>query len=230
MKKWKKLVTLGCSLAPIDHWPKEIAKYIGLADQDDWAHYGFGGSGNHLLMHLWHDYFLKNDLSDTLVVWEITGLERFSGVWDLSETQQKKLDKDRMFGGVDCGYWMQFKSFYDNSKKFGVYGNSRHFKNLEIHIENPDLALVYAQLTTTLCTIPCDTLIFRGWSGAVKDEYWKKSTPIFEKYGKHVVKEPYVDWVVENDYPMMEDGFHPEVAAGKEWFNQILKLYLDKIQ
>jgi hypothetical protein len=227
MKKWNKLVTLGCSLSPLEgFWPEYLAEYLDI-HPDNHAHYGFGGSGNQLLLNLWHEYFLKNDLQDTLVVWQITGLNRHSGLFKLTENEQAALDPKTQWNNDNNGCWVKINTFFDNKPRIGLYGNFSKFEPFNQY--NIDAQTLYAQLTSTLCTIPCDTLIFRGWSGAVLEPKWQQSLPVFKKYQKTVIKEPYVDWVIENDFTMQDDGIHPTGKSSREYFNQIIKLYLDKI-
>ena len=227
MKKYEKLVTLGCSLAPkSSSWPEYVAEYLQI-DYNNWTHYGFGGGGNQILLSLWHEYFLNNDLSDTLVIWEITGLNRHSGVFKFSSQEKMALRDDKKWDHDNSGWWHKINTFYDDKERYVLFNNFCDFEPFNQF--NIDAQTLYAQLTSTLCTIPCDTVIFRGWSGAVYDAKWNKSVPVFEKYNKTVIAEPYVDWVIERDLPMQEDGVHPRPAGAQGYFDNVMKLYLDKL-
>lgn len=222
---YKKLVTLGCSLAPRDAWPKFVANHFKITKENH-THYGFGGGDNMLTMKMWYEYFCCNDLSDTLVVWELTGLNRVSLI--KRSDDNLNLHPEKQWQGNNDGSWFTFNTFFGGGTRFGVFSKSVPKDDVDRLTCLLDQEMVYSQLVTTIASIPCDTVVFRGWSGAVPNEFWSKSKPIFESNNVKVVPEPYTDWCLENDLQMLADGFHPHHTAAKKYARDILLKVIDK--
>ena len=221
---YKKLVTLGCSLAPRPAWPKIVADHFNITEENH-THYGFGGGDNMLPMKMWYEYFCRNDLSDTLVVWQLTGLSRFS----LIERSDDKLElhPENQWQGINDGNWFTFKTFFGGATRFGIFSKSIPKVSSNVLTWLQDQEMTYSQLVTTIANIPCDTVVFRGWTGAVPNEFWNKSKSIFENNNVKVVLEPYTDWCLENNLQMHSDGFHPHHSASEKYAQDILLKLID---
>lgn len=229
LKNYKKLVTLGCSLSPRGFWPYTVRNSLNVEEKNH-IHFGFGGGSNYLTLHRWYEYMMvAEDLKDTLVIWQITGIHRDATIFDdypkeylLSE---REVDNG-MYGDGKCtndndGDWFQYHTFFGNTKRIGKWGKNT-YKDLP-HAMDPNI--LCAQLVSTIATVPCDKAVFRGWSGALPETYWKESKKVFHKNNAIVIEECIADWCIQNDLKMQPDGVHPTETSSQTFGNFIFDTY-----
>ena len=229
----KKLLTLGCSLASKHSWPDHTREQLNILPENH-THFSFGGGDNSILIELLHEYFCTNSYSETVVIYEMTGIGRKSEI--ISEYSRLKkshelvtLDPDREYSDIDPGKdnWITYKTVFGNKENHILYGFHEYID--EHLLPNAEITLsTVVNTLSMLAQTPADVVMFRGWSGACPSEYWEVGKEIMESRNVWVCDVPLVDWCLENHLEMREDGWHPAIQGHHEYANQILVPFIKK--
>ena len=214
----KKLLTLGCSLSPQDHWPSVVSELY-----DNHTHYNFEAGGNQQLLDTIDEYLYHNTTTDLTVVYQLTGVDRNGGLYeikgplptvpDIAFPESRSMEWNGYFGKQHM-LW---------SDKFDIVKNE---------IRNPTTMIT--RIVSKLCLLSnagANVCIFRGWTGALTskawgdsspDEVWDKMTDVFDKNNVVYIDEPFVDWCIRNDMPFFPDDWHPTSYSSQEFAKQII--------
>ncbi len=215
-----KLVTMGCSLSPMDTWPRwsyrllwEELFYKGynkdvLYPESNHIHIAKGGRGNTVNAHQLNRHILNQGLNNTYIIWQLSGWQRLEVITDEAVPNQHfKLESPAMFT--------------DTKIISGWGGND--FENI---VTSFNAALENIVALICLCAMQCQVIVFRGWTGAVPDDMWKTVTDRFDQFGVIYTDFGYVDWVKSNGDDMQQDELHPNEKGAKKFFDNVLKPYI----
>lgn len=209
------LVGLGCSLTEHSNWfwhLSKITKWPG-------PNLGVSSSSNLLQVNRFHDAVLNKKLnSDSLIIWQITGIDR----------QTKRLTD------VNNNIKTPFKRHYINSEP-NIFDNKMRYDLLShsplISKKDSLNNCGLQDLQTTLATILMASktyplLVFVGWKDALTDStgknYLSELFSFFDKHSIHYIDDCYVEWTRNNNLPFWEDGWHPSEQAGIAFAENIL--------
>ena len=224
-----KLVTPGCSLSPIQTWPRwsyellwEELFYKGydkdkLLPGSNHIHIAKGGRGNTVNAHQLNRHIINQGLDNTYVIWQLSGWQRLEVLADEKYVQLVKTmfpDKQK--------FTLESPAMFTDTKIVSGWGGQVH-ENLVTSF-NATLENVVALIC--LCAMQCQVIVFRGWTGAVPDDIWTKITDRFDQFGVIYTDFGYVDWVKSNGDDMQQDELHPNEKGAEKFFDNILKPYI----
>lgn len=231
----KKLITLGCSLAPAEGWPEAFKNYS--EDSYEYYHYGIGGSSNGIQIHLLEDHIIKHGISvgDVFVFgltghrrpWGIEGQNRYNESSDLFK------DEDEYNIITEVGRFKKVINPLDDKERYILIQNHPIIaedrkcikpKDSKFFINAYDPYIELQRLLFTLLMIKKSgglVLVFRGWTGALEEETWHKFTNYFRNNGIEYTDECVVDWCLKNDYAF-SDEYHPKSKYSKKFGEEIL--------
>jgi len=230
----KTLITLGCSLTPYldgqpTSWAKKLKEHLC---PDKHIQFSFNGGGNQQLLDYLDQYMLTNDLKNTTIAYQLTGIARTGGIYsdDILFRNNVTLDpKDMMpVGGSPDGRW-QKNDCYFGSKKTTIWtGKYYDLKTNQRRLHDSDILLT--RVVSKLCMLSAagvNVFVFRGWTGALADdidrwwpgatakktiERWTKCKKAFDTYGVDYIDECLVDWCKENNLEFLDD-WHPNLYS-----------------
>mgnify|MGYP001173516034 FL=1 len=216
-----KLITLGCSLAPIDYWPRWSRQYLKISEENH-THIQGGARGNKINLYLLNRHILEHGLDDTFVIWELSGWEREDSIVPEEKIRDPEL--------LPPDLTMLVNNMYAPGSTYVTWGGSNQpnkdlHRGIRSHHNNPSATL--EQVVTQLCLLNkcCKVLVFRGWSGALPKDSWHKIAETFNQHGVNYMREAYADWCAEH-HDLGED-WHPKNKPAKDFFN---KIFIPKLQ
>jgi len=248
----KKLLTLGCSINPKEGWSKcafnHLKEKVGVLNIDDWTQYGYGGGGNQILLDRLNEYFCKNSYNDTLVIFQVTDIKRISMVMDHSEIINNGLDHNLIKAyqeGIESNEhknWFPFNSVFTGTRQIGLYNRNNPILKKFLHGKKRTNRLfinrhmLISQLTNTLKMLsytPAEVIVFKGWSGCIRDDNNITINDMFEEQIKsskiHYIDTPNVDWCLLHRLKMQSDGFHPTYESHWKYCENFINPIIDKI-
>jgi len=245
--KIKKLVTLGCSLNPLQGWSGCAFNHLNI-NENDWTHFGHGGGGNQILLEQLNEYFCKNSYSDTLVIFQVTDIKRISMVMDHAGIIDHGLDYNLIkahqegIESTEQKNWFPFNSVFTGTRQIGLYNRNNPILKKFLHGKKRTNRLfinrhmLISQLTNTLKMLsytPAEVIVFKGWSGCIRDDKCASISSIFEEQIKsskiHYIDTPNVDWCLLNRLKMESDGFHPLEQSHWKYCEELINPIIDKI-
>tara|TARA_B100000085_G_C18552769_1_gene516610 strand:+ start:1229 stop:1999 length:771 start_codon:yes stop_codon:yes gene_type:complete len=253
--KIKKLLTLGCSINPKEGWSKcafnHLKEKVGVLNINDWTQYGYGGGGNQILLDLLNEYFCKNSYNDTLVIFQVTDISRISMVMDHAEIIDHGLehslqpDLEEGFHGSAHKCWFGFNSVFSGRRQIGIYNRNNPIIKKFIYESKKSKKkmrlfhnqyMLISQMTNILKMLsytPAEVIVFKGWSGCIRDHKSVTLNSVFEEQIKsskvHYIDKPNVDWCLKKGLEMESDGFHPAFTSHWQYCEKFINPIIDKI-
>lgn len=228
----KKLIALGCSLtSPEKNWAKRLVENLDHVIAGNHIQYAYGGGGNQQLLDCISDYTLKNDLKDLLLVYQITGLNRGGEIVTDEFIKHHKINLDderkKVAGefGPD-GNWDDFDGVFGKQKLIWT----TNYKVIYDSIKLLNKEIMISRVASTLCMLSkagVDVVTFRGWTGAMPQDYWDKCKSSFDRYGVHYVDTPFVDWCFETNQKFL-DEWHPDTEGHNAYAHEILQPFIEE--
>jgi|14_taG_2_1085336.scaffolds.fasta_scaffold00417_16 hypothetical protein len=224
----KKLLTLGCSLAPIDSWPYTCNQ---AGQFDIHTNYGFGGGGNQQLLDCIDEYLYHNTTKDLTVVYQMTGMERGGGIYssgvskELIDHKTKLRELSNILPDQRSLLWEGYFG-----KQYMLWGSSlshgMHYDEHHNHI------ILLTRVVSKLCLLAnagVTVYAFRGWTGIIPhapEKTWEQITDVFDKNNVNYIDEPLVDWCIKTDQEFMPDNWHPRTSASRYYAEEFLSKQL----
>jgi len=224
----KTLITLGCSLTPFHkNLPNSWAN--PLKDQlcpDKHVQFSFGGGGNQQLLDYLDRYMLENNLENTTIAYQITGITRGGGIYSdsiLANNNEILHPQEKTEPGSNKGTWQEYDCYFGSKKTTLWCGDfETHKKQMQIH--DPDILLTRIVSTLSMLSLAgANVFAFRGWAGALADDQerwfpgasakiahqrWAKCKKAFDRHGVDYIDECLVEWCKEMDLEFCDD-WHP---------------------
>ena len=221
----KKLVLCGCSLAgswmpyfgPRESWvtsTKYQVNYTEDTNKDDWNVTAFrhGGIGNGMFLHSLLNHFMINEIKDTTVVVQFTGINRVTPVLDGEASYDQSGIKIK--NNLTDTHDFFLIDAHSRLKEFGkdLLTANNNFSNL-------------VSLLCMLSKLGAKVYAFRGWTGVCDKKVWVKSLKLFEESGVNSTSLSYLDLATSISKSQDEwvDELHPGKQLGTKTFAQIWK-------
>ena len=225
----KKLLTLGCRLAPIDSWP-DACNQAGQFDIH--TNYGFGGGGNQQLLDCIDEYLYHNTTKDLTVIYQMTGMERGGGIYSIWTEPMPEVPKIQV-----SNEWMEHKIRPDTRSLLweGYFGKQYMLWSDKFDIvknEPKNHIILLTRVVSKLCLLAnagATVYAFRGWTGIIPhapEEMWKQITDVFDKNNVNYIDEPLVDWCIKTDQRLDPDDWHPLPMSGRYYAEEFLSKQL----
>ena len=222
----KKLLTLGCSLAPSDSWPYTCNQS---GQFDTHTNYNFGGGGNQQLLDCIDEYLYHNTTKDLTVVYEMTGMERGGGIYSLGvsiwDSVSNELIEYKIHPGKRSLIWEGY--FGKQRMLWGASpDHSMHYDEHHSHI------IMLTRVVSKLCLLAnagVTVYAFRGWTGIIPhapEKTWEQITDVFDKNNVNYIDEPLVDWCIKTDQRLDPDDWHPLPMSGRYYAEEFLSKQL----
>jgi hypothetical protein len=230
-----KIVTAGCSLSPSDGWPSTVKDFLDSSYNH--YHYGMGGGSNGIQLYLLEDHIIRYGVdTGDIFVFGLTGDLRPWGVE--GQDSYNKLphlfrDEDEYSKFTEVGSFKKSINPIDDNQRYILIQNhplvvadlkskktetSKFFGNLnDPYIELQRLLFTLLMIKKAGGTV----IVFRGWTGALKEKTWHRFTEHFKNNNITYTDECLVEWCLKNDYPFM-DEHHPKVKYNRKFGEEIL--------
>lgn len=227
-----RVVIFGCSLT---HRPG-IQEGLQKKYNCEVKKYAISAGGNDIQMSMFDSYLLNDYRHDDIILWQVTHIMRRSGSTIQEHEWAKKL----------CPYVNDYK-FNGSSKKVRYEKQNYFDKNLDriYHLSNDifinkyqkNLPPVGGDVYETIQNLAAKFImlsrftdryfIYKGWSGVLVDmvdtDYSLQFKSLMEEWNVNYTElNPYVDFCINNNLEMDEDGFHPMKSSGETYVNRIL--------
>ena len=222
----KKLLTLGCSLSPIEMWPT-ACNDTGVFDTH--TNYGFGGGGNQQLLDCIDEYLLRNTVQDLTIIFQMTGMERRGGLYAANGPLPK-------IPGPATVVAPEWKEDYPNpdlrSCLWKGYFGDQHMlwgdKHAVVRLQPSNSVTMITRVVSKLCLLAnagATVYTFRGWTGVIPhnpDETWKQITDVFDKNNVNYIDEPLTDWCIKTDQTFAPDDWHPTTISSRRYAEEFI--------
>ena len=223
----KKLVLCGCSLGaswmpyfgPRELWTtkkKYRVNYTEDPNKDEWNVdvFQYGGIGNGMFLHSLLNYFMINEIKDTTIVVQFTGINRVTPVLDGEPSHGEDIEGTRIKNNLT-----DTSDFYLIDK----HCRMRDFGRDSISANNN-----FGNLVSLLCMLSklgAKVYVFRGWTGVCDPKHWVKSLSLFKEAGVVSTQSAYLDLAMRLSKSQNEwiDELHPGKELGTKTFAQIWK-------
>lgn len=246
-----RLVTFGCSLSKQNsnsvNNPNWVNKPTGLvhhlADMlgVEYLNYAASAGSNYLSLERFNNYFLTQYHPDDIILFQLTSVRRngFSYRPRYEDKLQKEESAD--FTGKSDYIWTEDDSWIkikgsENTHNIHLLCNNELANIQEDSIGLPNPNTQFSQIVTTLSLlrkIHPRMLVWLGWRRALEHDskadlynFYRKE---FAKNDITFVEQPYLEWVLENHLPILDD-LHPNPErSGKIYAEKVLFPYIKKM-
>ena len=212
----KKLIALVCSLTEHIGWAECLSKKMDMP----LVNLSYSSGSNFLQQCRFQEYVFGNTItSDDIIIWQITGIERyFKRLINSRELKAIRLKNKSTKNGSSV---VLSKNIFDNTERVDFLSHSsaaQRQKDVDIaqNFENLLFYIIAAKKMTP------NTFVVYGWDTAVPPDY----KLIFEKQlNKHdisIFENAITDWCHKEKLEFYPDNIHPMYSAYEKYVNNYM--------